>query len=159
NSYLYGIRTFRQAFTPRQRLILLSMSREVHRAYKEMLTKGMDEERARAVATYLGLWVSRLTDRCNAIARWDNSRETIVSLTSMKRFAMSWDFPEVNLFGGASGDAWGNLEYITAVLRQEAAFSNPVHVVRGSATELPYDDGHFDAVITDPPYYDNESYS
>jgi putative DNA methylase len=53
----------------------------------------------------------------------------------------------------------GNLEYITAVLRQECASGNPVKVVRGSATELPYEDGYFDAVITDPPYYDNESYS
>lgn len=159
NSYLYGIQTFRQAFTPRQRYVLLTMAREVHRAYQEMLERGIEKERANAIATYLGVWVSRLTDRCNSIARWDNSRETIVSLTSMKRFAMMWDFPEVNLFGGASGDAWGSLEYITAVIRQEGQFRNPTQVVRGSAAELPYENGMFDAVITDPPYYDNESYS
>ncbi len=159
NSYLYGIRTFRQAFTPRQRYILLTMAREVHKVYQELLKNGSDQDKIRAITTYLGLWVSRLTDRCNGLARWDNSRETIVSLTSMKRFAMMWDFPEVNLFGGASGDAWGNLEYITAVVRQEGQYRNPVAVVRGSATELPYEDGIFDAVITDPPYYDNESYS
>ncbi len=159
NSYLYGIRTFRQAFTPRQRYILLTMAREVHRAHKEMLEQGTEPERAKAITTYLALWVSRLTDRCNGLARWDNSRETIVSLTSMKRFAMMWDFPEVNLFGGATGDAWGNLEYITAAVRQEGQYRNPATVVRGSSTELPYEDGIFDAVITDPPYYDNESYS
>jgi len=159
NSYLYGIRTFRQAFTPRQRYILLTMAREVRHAYQEMLEKGIEQERAIAIATYLGVWVSRLTDRCNGLARWDNSGEKIQGLTSLKRFAMAWDFPEVNLFGGASGDAWGNLEFITAVVRQEGQFRNPVKVVRGSAAELPYDDGIFDAVITDPPYYDNESYS
>jgi putative DNA methylase len=159
NSYLYGIRTFRQAFTPRQRYILLTMGREVRRAHKEMLEQGLDQDRAKAITTYLGLWVSRLTDRFNALARWDNSGEKTQSLTTMKRFAMTWDFPEVNIFGGASGDAWGNLEYITAAIRQEAEFKNPVNVVRGSASELPYEDGYFDAVITDPPYYDNESYS
>lgn len=158
-SYLYGINTFRQAFTPRQRYILLTMAREVRKAYQEMLKDGMDGERARAIATYLGLWVSRLTDRCNGLARWDNSGEKVQSLTSMKRFAMMWDFPEVNIFGGASGDAWENLEYITAIVRQEGQFRNPVTVLRGTATELPYEDGTFDAVITDPPYYDNESYS
>ncbi|MGH9896845.1 MAG: DUF1156 domain-containing protein, partial [bacterium] len=124
-----------------------------------MLDQEMDEERAKAIATYLGLWVSRLTDRCNGLARWDNTGEEVQSLTSMKRFAMTWDFPEVNIFGGASGDARGNLEYITAALRQEASFRNPAHVIRGSATELPYEGGYFDAVITDPPFYDNESYS
>jgi putative DNA methylase len=159
NSYLYGIRTFRQAFTPRQRYVLLTLAHEVHRAYQEMLRAGLEKERAKAITTYLGLWVSRLTDKCNGLARWNNGRETIESLTSMKRFAMMWDFPEVNLFGGATGDAWGSLEYITAVVRREGQFRNPVKTSRGSAAELPYENGIFDAVITDPPYYDNESYA
>jgi putative DNA methylase len=159
NSYLYGIRTFRQAFTPRQRFILLSMAREVRRAHQEMLDQGMELDRAKAITTFLGMWISRLTDRCNGLARWDNTGEKIQSLTTMKRFAMTWDFPEVNIFGGASGDAWGNLQYITAVIRQEGAFRNPVQAERGSATELTFSDSFFDAVITDPPYYDNESYS
>lgn len=159
NSYLYGIRTFRQAFTPRQRYILLTMAREVRRAHQDMLEQGMDRERARAVASYLGVWISRLTDRCNSLCRWNSAREVIQGLTDMKRFAMMWDFPEVNLFGGASGDAWGSLKYITAVVRQEGQQRNQVRVVRGSAAELPYDNDTFDAVITDPPYYDNESYS
>lgn len=159
NSYLYGIRTFRQAFTPRQRYILLVMAREVRRAHKEMLEQGIDPPRAKAIATYLGLWLSRLTDRFNTLARWRSGGETVESLASMKRLAMMWDYPELNIFGGASGDAWGSLEYMTAVIRKECQIHNPVRVVRGSATELPYEDGYFDAVITDPPYYDNESYS
>ena len=32
-------------------------------------------------------------------------------------------------------------------------------VIQISATELPYPDNYFDAVFTDPPYYDNVSYS
>lgn len=159
NSYLYGIRTFRQAFTPRQRYVLLTMAREIRRAHQEMLEAGLDRDRAKAITTYLGLWVSRLTDRCNGLARWNNAGEKIESLTSMKRFAMTWDFPELNIFGGGSGDAVSQLEFISAAVRQEGVFRKPVKVVRGSATDLPYEDGVFDAVITDPPYYDNESYS
>jgi putative DNA methylase len=159
NSYLYGIRTFRQMFTPRQRCTLLTLAREIRRAHDTMLKDGVPAERAKAITTYLGLWLSRLTDRFNALARWDNSCEKIQGLTSMKRFAMAWDFPEVNIFGGASGDAWGNLEYITAAIRQEGLSRLLAKCVRGSATEVPFPDGFFDAVITDPPYYDNESYS
>jgi adenine-specific DNA methylase len=32
-------------------------------------------------------------------------------------------------------------------------------VLQGTATRLPYPDNFFDAVLTDPPYYDNVPYS
>lgn len=159
NSYLYGIRTFRQMFTPRQRLTLLTMAREIRRAHDTMLNDGMTVEQAKAVTTYLGLWLSRLTDRFNTLARWHNVGEKIEGLSSMKRFAMMWDYAELNIFGGGSGDAWSNLKFTTAVVRQEGIYRNPVECARGSATELPFEDGFFDAVLTDPPYYNNESYS
>ncbi|MGH9739343.1 MAG: DUF1156 domain-containing protein [Candidatus Acidiferrales bacterium] len=159
NSYLYGIRTFRQMFTARQRLTLLVMAREIRRAHDSMIQEGIRAERAKAITTYLGLWLSRLTDRFNTLARWNNVGEKIESLSSMKRFAMMWDYPELNIFGGGSGDAWSNLQFTTAVIRQESNYHNPVNCSRGSATELPFDDGFFDAVVTDPPYYNNESYS
>jgi putative DNA methylase len=158
-SYLYGIRTFRQAFSPRQRYILLTMARENHHAHREMFGQGMDQDRVKTVASCLGLWLSKLSGRFNALARWHNTGEKIEGLSSMKRFAMTWDYPEVNIFGGGSGDAWGSLEYITAAIRSEGVFRNPVTCVRGSATSLPYADEYCDAVVTDPPYYDNESYS
>lgn len=159
NSYLYGIRTFRQMFTPRQRCTLLTMAQEIQVAHATLLKEGMPTERAQAVATYLGLWLSRLTDRFNTLARWHNTGEKIEGLSSMKRFAMMWDYPELNIFGGGSGDAWSNLSYMTAAIRQEGAYRTPTICARGSATEVPFADGFFDAVITDPPYYDNESYS
>lgn len=159
NSYLYSIRTFRQMFTARQRLTLLTMAYEIRRANDAMREEGTPSDRAKAVTTYLGLWLSRITDRFNAIARWNNVGEKIESLSSMKRFAMMWDYPEVNIFGGGSGDAWSNLLFITAAIRQEGIYRNPTNCLRGSATELPFDEGFFDAVITDPPYYNNESYS
>src|SRR5207249_8253664 len=77
----------------------------------------------------------------------------------VKRFAMMWDFPEVNIFGGGSGDALSTLQYIIAVIKQEAQYRKPAVCSRGSATELPFSDATFDAIVTDPPYYDNESYS
>jgi putative DNA methylase len=159
NSYLYGIHTFRQMFTPRQRLTLLTMAREIRRAYEFMLKGGMPAERAKAVTTCLGLWLSRLTDKFNTLSRWNSVGEKIESISSMKRFAMMWDYPEVNIFGGGSGDGWSNLMFITAAIRQEGTYRLPAKCTRGSATQLPFGDVFFDAVITDPPYYDNESYS
>ncbi|MDW8031882.1 MAG: hypothetical protein RMJ29_08755, partial [Candidatus Bipolaricaulota bacterium] len=36
---------------------------------------------------------------------------------------------------------------------------SPSVVTHASATRLPYPDAFFDAVLTDPPYYDNVPYS
>ncbi len=160
-SYLYGIHKFREAYTSRQRAVLLEFVKAIRQAYSSMI-ENMPSDRAEAITVYLGLWLSRLTDRFNALARWDNSRETVQSLTSMKRFAMMWDFPEVNLFGGGSGNAEGAVDYLCKYIEREAGSGRPATVLRGSATRLPPDvfaDNSFDAVITDPPYYDNESYS
>ena len=161
-SYLYGIDRFRDAYTPRQRAVLLEWVRQIQLAREEMLGAGIDEGRAEAITVYLALWVSRLTDRFNALARWDNSRENVQSLTSMKRIAMTWDYPEVNVFAGSSGSWQSALDYMTAVIDREASAGRPATVLRGSATRLAtagLEESSFDAVVTDPPYYDNESYA
>ena len=97
---------------------------------------GMAGGRAEAITVYLALWMSRLTDRFNALARWDNTRETVQSLTSMKRVAMTWDYPEVNVFAGSSGSWQSALDYVTAVIDREASAGRPATVLRGSATRL-----------------------
>ena len=161
-SFLYGIERFRDAYTSRQRAVLLEWVRQIRIAHQEMQRNGVDPERAEAITVYLSLWMSRLTDRFNALARWDNTGEKVQSLTSMKRIAMTWDYPEVNVFAGSSGSWQSALDYVTAVIEREADAGEPATVVRGSATRLAtagFEESSFDAVITDPPYYDNESYS
>ena len=161
-SYLYGIERFRDAYTPRQRAVLLELVKQIRVAHQEMLREGVETGRAEAITVYLALWMSRLTDRFNCLARWNNVGEKVESLTSMKRIAMTWDYPEVNVFAGSSGSWQSALGYVTAVIEREADAGQPATVLRGSATRLAsagLDESSFDAVITDPPYYDNESYS
>ena len=161
-SYLYGIERFRDAYTPRQRAVLLELVKQIRIAHRQMLDDGLEAGRAEAITVYLALWMSRLTDRFNGLARWNNARETIESLTSMKRIAMTWDYPEVNIFAGSSGSWQSALNYMTAFMEREADAGHPATVLRGSATKLSaadLEESSFDAVITDPPYYDNESYS
>ena len=161
-SYLYGIERFRDAYTPRQRAVLLEWVGQIRAAHGEMLREGVETGRAEAITVCLALWMSKLTDRFNALARWNNVGEKVESLTSMKRIAMTWDYPEVNVFAGSSGSWRSALDYVTAVIEREADAGRPATVLRGSATKLAtagLEESSFDAVITDPPYYDNESYA
>jgi putative DNA methylase len=71
---------------------------------------------------------------------------------------MVWDYSEPMPFSGSSGDLAEAISQVSKVIQHCAAAGEPAHVVRQSATE-PVEGGPFDAVITDPPYYDNISYS
>ncbi len=72
---------------------------------------------------------------------------------------MVWDFSESAIFGDATGSLALCFDWVVKGLREAWSHSLPADVRRGSATELPFGADEFDAVITDPPYYDNVSYA
>ena len=156
---VYGFERYVDLFIPRQLLTLLTFVKWVRQAYEEMPARGYDPERARAVATMLGLWVDRIADYCNSLCRWLVQVEAVASGFGRQALPMVWDFPEVNPLGDASGSADGALAWVVEVVRAEQDSGSPSEVTRGTASELPYPEAFFDAVITDPPYYDNVSYA
>jgi putative DNA methylase len=158
-TYLYGIRTFADLFTPRQATTLLTLCKYVRRSFEEMLTQGVSEERARVIAAYVGLVVDRVVDRSTTLARWNVGGEKAESPWQKDRLAMLWDFVEVNPFGGISGDYSAAVEAACKIIRHCARSGKPADLRRASATELPFEDASFDVAVIDPPYYDNVSYA
>ena len=154
----YGLTHFINLFTPRQLLTLLTFTAEIHHAYFAMLDNGIDQERTIAITTYLGLLVDRLADRNSTICRWDNAYEKTSNTFARQALPMVWDFSEVNPFGEASGSASGALNWILEVIQYLSKSGRPSLVYRTSANQLPLEENMFDAVITDPPYYDNIGY-
>jgi len=159
NVYRYGLTSFGSLFTERQLAMLLTLCKLVREAHAAMRADGVEPERAKAIATYLGLLVDRMSDRHSTLCTWDHSKEGISSTFSRQALPMTWDFIEANPFGGSGGDLEMHVETVAKVIEHCAATGVPAHVIRGSATELPLDDASQDAVITDPPYYDNISYA
>jgi putative DNA methylase len=159
---LYGLTQFRDLFTPRQLATLCSLAQGVREQYDAMLTEDMGSSRAEAVCAYLGLILDRVVDRSSALCRWDNSKgaQKVNNTFARQALPMVWAFAESNPFGGASGDA---SQYVRLVASIVDLLSRDVHtrteVHRTSATQLPDHDATYDAVITDPPYYDNISYA
>lgn len=73
---------------------------------------------------------------------------------------MAWDFAELNLFSPVLTGTWESMHrQIVRAIQSAIVSSRPGIVSHASATRLPYPDNHFDAVLTDPPYYDNVPYS
>lgn len=156
---LYGLTRFRDLFTPRQLAVLCAFAQGVKEVYDEMLGAGMKADRAEAVSAQLGLVLDRLVDRGSALCHWHNGRGTVENTYTRQALPMVWDFAEANPFSGTGADARRYVAIAADVVEALARSGPGVTVQRASATQLPHDDGSIDAIITDPPYYDNISYA
>lgn len=59
---------------------------------------------ADAVATYLGLAVSRTADLTNSLVTWSSGRDQARNLFARQAIPMAWDFVEVMPFSNSAGD-------------------------------------------------------
>ena len=157
----YGLDTYTKLYTPRQLATLMTLSAKVRAAEARVVAETNDPEKARAVTGCLALLVGRVADRGSTLCHWHNVGEKTENTYARQALPMVWDFAEANPFGGASGDVRSQLGYIVEVLEHcaQAADKHPARVTRGSAQGLALADNSVDAVVTDPPYYDNISYS
>ena len=177
----YGLSTFADLFTPRQLTALTTFSDLVSEARERVKRDALgalasrrpvrgargDEDTgetpalpgeayADAVATYLGIALSRLADICNALCRWENSKTQVRNLFGRQAVPMVWDFAENNVFGRAAGDYMVSLSSMAKVLEKL-----PCQVAGTARQESAQDriTSSVDLISTDPPYYDNISYA
>ena len=157
----YGLDTYDKLFSARRKLFLLTLCQQVRVAHGQIAIDTDDNAYAAAIAAYLGLLVGRMPDRSSGLSRWEATREQTIGTYSRQALPMVWDFSEVNPFGGSNGDIRSQLDFILHGIDHTvaAAPNNQCEAIRGMAQRLPLSDESIDAVITDPPYYDNISYA
>jgi putative DNA methylase len=158
-THLYGLTSFGDLFTPRQMLTMLTFAKYIHSSYEAMLSKGTTPGQAKAVVTYLALALNRLSDQISTLVTWLPTLEAISHTFTRQALPMVWDFVEPNPVGNAGGSWSGAVSWVAAVVENIASSGNPSIVSRGTATNLPYSNEFFDAIVTDPPYYDNVPYA
>jgi len=153
----FGFTHWRKVFLPRQLVAMVAFAGVVRSSYSELLSVRCQPDQARAVATCLAMVLGRLANQCTSLCRWQP--EFIAGMLGDAGLPMVMDFAEVNALADSSGGWPSALNYTCAALKGSEGIIGSAVVARGSAVKMPWGNEAFDAVITDPPYYDSRSYS
>ncbi len=145
----YGMTTFGDLFTARQKLSLLTLAR-IGRERPDAETR---------LAEVLALAISRLSDISNAGCRWESTKTQVRNLFTRQAIPMVWDFAETSLSGGQAGDFLTTLETMLDVVRRLSVIvgSGQVEHADACASHLP--EATASVWFTDPPYYDAIPYA
>ena len=171
----YGMKKISDLFTPRQLVALTTFSDLVSEAQEKAiqnaiaaglpdddvsLAEGGTGARAYgdAIATYLGMALSKLADASTSLVRWKPSMDQAIATFGRQALPMVWDYAESNIFNGAAGDYLTTLKNMLRVV-QERITDNKGQVSQHDATATHINDATQKLISTDPPYYDNIGYA
>jgi len=156
----YGVDRFSKLFTERQLVGMGALVRNVRKVRDETGRLNYSPLWNEALTCYLAGTISRLGDFFNCGAQWKLDRATINHLFVRYALPISWDFAEGNLLGDLPGSYEICMKKIAVALDsyRKWTFCNRSHVVNDSAISSPLE-GAFDAVVTDPPYYNSIGYA
>jgi len=176
--FAYGLDRFDKLFTARQLVALTTLSDLVREARKQVLTDAQknwsgahaDDTRrlsdggvgptayGDAVATYLGMLVSRQANYCSSSCIWSSHPKDEIAKQVFLRQAipMTWDFAEVNVFADSGGSFSTQYEWLSNSVGRLPATAMGEITIKDAATNA-FADGT--VIATDPPYFDNIGYA
>ena len=158
----YGMTEWWHLFTERQLITLDTISRLANAIRGLILEAQPDicEDYSTAVATLLGIAVSRFSNSCSANCTWNpgQKKEDIRFTFSRQALAMTWDFAEVNPFSNSSGNFSDNYDrWLLKAIKLMPARVASSRSYQLDASRQIISGGK--VVSSDPPYYDNIGYA
>ncbi|WP_414755644.1 DUF1156 domain-containing protein [Anabaena sp. CCY 9910] len=185
-SYLlrYGMKLWRDMFSSRQ-LLCHGISVETFRELIEQEEKETLDEVTKAAFGYLSCALDKLRDYNSRMTRWHSGREVIVNTFDTHDFGFRWSYAEMSPLKTGLGYDWAiaqtgkcieelieltrpdieiktaNSETYQLDLLNQSSFTSPnITITNDSGDNLYHLEDHsIDAVIFDPPYYDNVMYA
>jgi adenine-specific DNA methylase len=152
---LYGFKTWADLFTSRQLLSLVTFVKWTRIAREEIRQQLYPEVWIEAVIGYLAATLNKAADYNSTICTWHNSGEKIGHTFARFALPITWDFAELPLTNNVGGAYRAQLDWIARYVEhalQAMGATPPPTILKQSATES--FNQTFEAVVTDPPYYD-----
>lgn len=160
---LYGFKTFGSLFNPRQLLAMHTFITCLHDAVNELGKNSSDMEYNKAVALYLGLFISKVSMNLTSFGPYHTGREVFTVPFGRQAIPMVWDYGEANPLSESTGSAANQIGWICRVIAHESmpliSNDNSAYVYCYDGARLPLSDSSADVVVTDPPYFDAIAYA
>ncbi len=158
NPALYGIEEHKDLLNQRQRIFLLALMKEIKDEYK-VIVKKHGVGIAKSVVAFLSGLVDQAVDWNCRLSMWISQNEQVGRALCGPGLPMYWDYVEIDGVRKGPANLWDKLERISKGAKSIGGFTHKPEVSLAPAQKLPFPKNTFDAVVTDPPYYDNIYYS
>ena len=157
-SCTWGLSIWGDMFTQRQLLALNTLVQKLNELKLEL--HAADSDYGKALVTYLGILLDRVSIVNTSFGRWHISGEKIEHPFARQAIPMVFDFPESNLFSGLTGSVNNQISWVIRYLESEGrnSFSSACKNA-SSGDKTQFEDKYITSVITDPPYYDAIAYA
>ena len=176
----YGMTPWRNMFSPRQQLAHGYCVQAFRELVDEDKAAGVLDETRRAAWCYIALALDKIIAYNSLLTTWHPGREVLGPVFATHDFGMKWSYAEMAVVIRGLGLEWV-LPETRKCLRELIELSERVDGVSGiipapqsdglrsdTASEVTADSADFlitfgngsvDAIVFDPPYYDNVSYA
>ena len=176
----YGMSPWRNMFSPRQQLAHGYCVQAFRELVDEDQASGDLDHIRKAAWCYVALALDKLVNTNSLLCRWHANREVVAGTFDSHDFGMKWSYTEMAVTIEGLGLDWalddlhdcikkltemsGNPDpsngTVALALREETRKAIPTRQVTMESADLllSLGDASVDAIVFDPPYYDNVSY-
>lgn len=170
----YGMEQWKDLYNLRQQVALVTFLEKIRGSHASIRSDCSEfhqyinhnsgfqaAELTTAVMAYLAIMLDRLADFGSTLCVLNSTGgRGVVHTFGRHVLPITWDYMESNVFNPAGASWYASINQTVKVLLKHGSENESTPIItKQSATALSMPENHFDAVLTDPPYYDNVPYA
>lgn len=152
----WGIDDYGKIYSNRQLFVLKRLLDRI-----DSFSNGLDNSSySNCLRAFIAIWLNRVAMVNTSFGFWEIGAEKLQRIMGRQALAMTFEYPESNMFCGQSGSAENQLDWLLRYFDSECICPFPANFANSSSGDnSQFKNKSLTAVVTDPPYYDAIAYA